>query len=302
MTPTYRVGTAEDAPAVYEVFVHAIAELERRSGMPEIDNMWMDPATVAEYWERKRPLFEHLARTAEQFWVAEHDEQITGYARATLCDGLRQLTDFFVLPAHQAAGVGRELMMRAFPAAGARRRAVIATRDVRALARYLKAGVSPRFPIYFFSGEPRPVTVASDLTFEPAASGVETLAATRAIDRAILGFTRDATHQFLLQDRRAYLYRRGDRVVGYGYFGNGTGPIALLEPSDFPAVLARGETEAAERDEAAFGMNVPLVNRAAVDHLLGRGFRLEDFTMFAMSDEPFGNFERYVISSPAFFL
>lgn len=56
----------EDARAVYEVFERAIADLERRAGVAEADNMWMDPAAVAEYWERRRPLFEHLARTANR--------------------------------------------------------------------------------------------------------------------------------------------------------------------------------------------------------------------------------------------
>ena len=47
---------------------------------------------------------------------------------------------------------------------------------------------------------------------------------------------------------------------------------------------------------------VPLVNRAAVGHLLGRGFRLEDFLLFLMSDAPFGAFERYVVTSPPLIL
>jgi hypothetical protein len=41
--------------------------------------------------------------------------------------------------------------------------------------------------------------------------------------------------------------------------------------------------------------NRPTGIRAAVDHLLGRGFRLDDFPMAFMSDEAFGRFENYVI-------
>jgi GNAT superfamily N-acetyltransferase len=302
MTPTYRLGTPADTPAVYAVFAQAIADLDRRMGTPEAENTWLDPVAVAASWEFFRPLFEHLARTAEQFWVAEGEGQIVGYARATLHDGVRELTEFFVHPAHQAAGIGRELLARAFPSGGARRRVIVATREISAMAQYLKAGVYPYVTIYNVFGKPRPVEVTTDLTVEHAAPGPETLAALRVIDAAVLGFARDADHAFLLDNRRACLYRRGGQVVGYGYFGNRTGPIALLEPSDFPAVLARAETEAAERGEETFGMDVPLVNRAAVDHLLGRGFRLEDFTLFLMSDEPFGALDRYVVTSPALFL
>ena len=303
MTPTFRPGTPNDTPAVYDVFVQALADLDRRKGTPDGDNVWTDPAWVAAWWKRRKRMFDHLASTAEGFWVAEQDGRTIGYARATCHDGVRELTEFFVLPGYQSGGVGRELLARAFPRGGARRRVIIASSDVRALVRYLKAGVSPRFPIYSFSGTPRPVNVDTDLTVESASAAPETLTALRAIDQAILGFTRDADHAFLLRDRRAEFYRRGDRVVGYCYVGHGTGPIALLDASDFPAVLARAETEASQRNEAEFALDIPLINRAAVDHLLGRGFRLDGtFPMFFMSDEAFGAFERYIVTSPPFFL
>jgi hypothetical protein len=132
----------------------------------------------------------------------------------------------------------------------------------------------------------------------------ETLAMIKEIDQAVLGFERDADHQFLLEqpDRHLYLIYRGDDVVGYAHLGRSTGPIALLDPVDFPAVLARAETEAAERGDADFGMSLPLINKSAVDHLVGRGFQLEPFTVLFMSDQPFGQFESYIISSPDFFL
>ncbi|MDP9358451.1 MAG: GNAT family N-acetyltransferase [Chloroflexota bacterium] len=303
VTPTFRPGTPDDTRAIYDVFVQSIGDFERRGGTSDGDNVWFDPGWVARFWERRGPLFDHLARTAEGCWIAERDGQVIGYARATLHDGVRELTEFFVLPGHQAGGVGCELLARAFPHGGARRRVIIATTDTPALARYLKAGVSPRFPIYSISGKPHPADIPTDLTIERATATPETFAELRAIDQAILGFARDTDHAFLLSDRRAELYRRGDQVVGYGYVGNGTGPIALLEVSDVPAVLARAETEAARRHEADFGLNVPLVNRAAVDHLLRRGFRLDGtFPMFFMSDEAFGAFEHYIVSSPPFFL
>ena len=302
MTATYRPGTAADSPAVFAVFAQAVADLERRMGTPEAENTWLDPVAMAARWEFFRPLFDHLARTAEQFWVAEGEGQVVGYARATLHDGVRELTEFFVHPAHQAAGIGRELLTRTFPRGGARRRVIVASREISAVAQYLKAGVYPYVTIYYAFGKPRPVEVATDLTVETAAPGPETLAALRAVDAVVLGFARDADHAFLLDHRPVCLYRRGGRVAGYGYFGARTGPIALLEPSDFPAVLARAETEAAERGEETFGVDVPLINRAAVDHLLGRGFRLDDFTLFLMSDEPFGAFDRYVVTSPPLFL
>ncbi len=302
MSLTYRPGSVEDAPAVYDVFVEATVDLERRMGLPDADIIWLEPGFVASYWQRRQSLFDHLARTADQYWVAEADGQIIGFARSSVRDGVRELLEFFVRPAFQGQGIGGELLRRAFPAGGSRQRAIIATREMRALARYMKAGVYPRFPNYYIFRKPESVEVSTDLEFSPAADTPETLATLRAVDQAILGFTRDVDHQFLLQDRQAILFRRNGQVAGYGYFGKGAGPIALLDAVDFPAVLAWAESEAAARGDDEFGLQLPLVNRHAVDYLLGRGYQFEDFTVFFMSDEPFGRFENYIFTSPPFFM
>jgi hypothetical protein len=45
-----------------------------------------------------------------------------------------------------------------------------------------------------------------------------------------------------------------------------------------------------------------MVNEVAVRYLLGRGFRIDPFFSYLMSDSPFGRFERYIETSPTFFL
>lgn len=302
MSLTYRPATQQDIPAVFAVLRDALADLERRAGTPEAENVWTDPVFVGAYWSRRRALYEHLGRTAEHCWVAEEAGVIVGYARATWNDGVRELTECFVRPGHQAAGVGRELLARAFPPDGAQRLVIIASTDLPALALYLRSGATPRFPIYPLVGRPRTVNLPTDLGIDPIPPGTEALAAMGAVDRAVLGFRRDADHAFLLTDRQAYLYRRGGHVVGYGYVGDSVGPIALLEPTDFPSVLAHAESAAAASGTTSLRLIVPLVNRAAVDHLLRRGFRLDPFPMYLMSNEPFGSFERYVGTSPPLFL
>ena len=91
-------------------------------------------------------------------------------------------------------------------------------------------------------------------------------------------------------------------MVGYAYMGKGTGPIALLHASDYPAVLAQAENDAVERGDQEFGVHVPLINRVAVDYLLGREFHLDGFVVLFMSDEPFGKFENYIICSPDYLI
>lgn len=198
-------------------------------------------------------------------------------------------------------GIGRELLKRAFPGGG-ERKSIIATTDARAQALYLKSGVYPRFPLYFFSRKPESVVMGSDLVIKsiqeiPAAQ--EILA---GLDEEILGFRREADHSWLPSDRDGYLYFREGQSVGYGYLGIRNGPFALLNPDDFPAVLAHAESQAATQGRHEFGLELPMVNQAAVDYLLGRGFLIDSFVAIMINDQPWAIFENYILTSPFFFL
>lgn len=299
MTVTYRPGAPFDARPTYHVFEHSLADLSDRINA-RADATAGDPAA----WARRRPLFEHLTRTAAYFWVAESDGQIIGYARSIQRGPLLELTEFFVLPGYQSAGVGRELLARAFPAdaPGVHERAIIATIDERALGRYLQAGVYPRFPIYEFYRKPEPVLLPTDLEILPLAQLPDPLPALAALDEAVLGHRRDADHAWLMETRQGYLYQRHGQPVGYGYLGQFMGPFALLDAADFPAVLAHAETQWHQQGQPRIGFELPLINQSAVDHLMRRGYRLEAFFAFFMSSVPFGRFENYICTSPIFFI
>ncbi|MGQ0604780.1 MAG: GNAT family N-acetyltransferase [Anaerolineales bacterium] len=301
MPLTFRPATHADSHACFNVFMTSILDFSARTGVMGVTG-GADPNVLNELWGKRQSLFEHLAHTAHQFWVAENEGNVIGYGRSILRDGVLELTEFFVLPGQQSAGVGRELLARAMPSAnGARHRVVIATTDTRAQARYLKAGVLPRFPVYNFSRQPEVVPLETELHFEPMAADETTLGVLRNIDRAVLGHTRDEDHRWLMQDRRGLIYRRDGEVVGYGYEARRCGPFALLDERDFPAVLAHFEREAAARGED-FSLEVPMVNRVAVEYLLARGCQIDPFIALFMCDTPFGRFENYLFTSPPFFM
>jgi hypothetical protein len=298
---TFRPGTIADSEAVFWIFHDTVMDLGRRTGTMPISG-GSDPQVLEGLWEARRSLYEHLARTADQFWIAERAGQPCGYARTVLRDGVRELTEFFVLPAAQSGGLGRELLARAFAPEGAAHRSVVATTDVRALARYMQAGMTTRFPIFYFTGAPERVPAPADLTVEPidpAAAPLDTLA---QIDHAVIGYRRSVDHAWLAGERQGFVYRRGGEVVGYGYVGRSSGPFALLDPADTPAVLAHAERTAAERGDAPFGLDVPAVNRAAVTYLQARGYRIDPFLTFYLSDEPLDAFDRYICTTPTFFI
>ncbi len=296
-----RQGSPADSYSTFYLFEETLADLLQNMGFHE-PTSFSDPQLLAHMWEQRRSLYNHLALHADQFWVAESGGKMVGFARSILEDGVRQLTEFFVQPGLQSVGVGKKLMQRVFPADGARFRNIIATPDPRALARYLKVGVYPRFPVAYFGKQPEPIQVQTDLDFEPMLYSQASLSEIAVLDEVILGFKRQATQTWLLQNRQGYLYIRNGQPVGYGYHGTVNGPFALLDAADFPTVLAHAETQAAQRGSDHFGVEVPLINRAAVDYLLGRGFRIEGFLAHFMSDRPFGSFERYIVTSPPFFM
>jgi GNAT superfamily N-acetyltransferase len=300
MSITYRRGTLDDSQNTFDVFRQSIMELGDRLSMMPISG-GHNPLIIQNLWARRQSLFDHLARTSDNFWVAEQDDKVIGFARSILRNGVRQLTEFFVLPEHQSAGVGRELLTRAFPVDGADHRFILATIDGRAVQRYLKAKVYPLFPCYAFSRLAEKINLDSDMIIERITPSAQAMGELIRIDNAILGFHREAEHAWLLENRQGYFYKRNKEFVGYGYLGEHNGPFALLDANNFPAILAHAETEAALKG-TEFSVEVPMVNRAAVDYLLSRGCKLESFFEFFMADSQFGKFENYILTSPPFFV
>lgn len=299
MTITYRKADIADSYNVFKVFLRSIMDYSERMNVQAITG-GNDPEKLASIWERRKPLFEFLARDASQFWVAERDGEILGYARTIEHDGLQELTEFFVSPNQQSAGVGSGLLSRAFADNGARYRTIIATLDERALYRYMKMGVYGRFMLKYFYRQAEAVTVDTDLRVEPLDLNRH-LEALNRIDREIIGHARGSIHEWLVSQRDGFVYKHGADVVGYGYLGDGNGPFAVLDDDDLPAVLAHAESRMAEKG-AEFGVSVPLVNKKAIDHLTARKYKIDSFSALLMSNVPFGKFENYLTFAPEFFL
>ena len=299
MSITYRAGTVEDSHDVFQIFVKTIMDYSERMNVMAITG-GNDPEVVQSLWERRRPMFEFLAETASQFWVAEKDGEIIAYARSIEHDGLQELTEFFVSPTHQSAGVGNELLSRAFPPSGARYRTIIATLDERALYRYMKMGVYGRFPFKYFYRKAERVDVETDLRIEPMQLEVHREAIDR-IDREILAHTRGHLHRWIAASRDGFVYKRQGEIVGYGYVGSGNGPFAVLDENDFPAVLAHAESLMAERGKD-FGAEAPLTNAKAIQYFIERKYQIDSFSAIFMSNVPFGKFENYLCFSPEFFM
>ena len=293
-----RRGRPDDSRACHKVLYASITGFETEHGTPL-------KGTEEEWWADIEPYFHHLAEDAAEWWVAEERESgsLIGFARSVDSGGLFELTEFFVQPSHQGLGIGRELIDRAFPRDRGSTRAIIATRDVRALARYYATGMVARFPILGMSGATNAAEAPSDMTVGRI-DGDADMAALRSIDRSLLGFERtQAAWRCLIENREAYLYRRGDTAIGFAFMSAaGSGPIAALDAADLPGILLHVEDRARAIGVKRLSLEVPAPNEVATRHLLSRGFRFDPFVSFLLSDRPFGQFDRFIGFSPPLFL
>ncbi len=293
-----RRGGPDDSRHCHEVLFASITGFEAEHGTPL-------KGTEEEWWADIQPYFEHLAEDAAEWWIAEEQEtgSLLGFARSIDSGGLFELTEFFVRPGHQGRGLGRELLDRAFPANRGSTRAIIATRDVRALARYYATGMVARFPILGMSGATNAADAPGDMSVRRV-DGEADIAALRSIDRSLLGFERTgAAWRCLIENREAYLYHRGDTAIGFALMSaGGSGPIAALDPADMPGILLHVEGRAQAIGMKRLSFEVPAPNEAATRHLLSRGFRFDPFVSFLLSDRPFGQFDRFIGFSPPLFL
>jgi GNAT superfamily N-acetyltransferase len=254
------------------------------------------------FWAGLKPLLLHLAEHHAEWWVAEStsDGKLIGYARSLERGDMLELSEFFIVPGRQSAGLGRELIERAFPEGRGRIRLILATLDERALARYYRAGTVARFPMAMMGGAPRP-TETGDLEVVPAT--LADVPELDTIERAVVGFSRANEYGWLFEEREGFLYRRAGRAVGFGFIGEGgQGPVAALDPANQRSILLHLEGRAHTRGIQQVSFVVPTINEVAMNHLLGRGFQIEPPLNLFMSNEPFGKFDRFISYGPPIIL
>ena len=266
------------------------------------------PDGLAEAWGWHGSWMEHLAATAAEDWIAEDaGGRIVGWAQSVERDGLFELTFFFVDPELRTHGLGRGLLERAFPLGRGESRAISATLDPAAVSLYLRSGVHYAATTIDVLGEPRVSDVATDLAIRRVEPGTEDDAeeAIVALEREILGHGRRADTRFLLADRPAWLASRGGAVVGMAFgtsASDSSGPIAALDPGDVPALMTTVENDAAARGVKEVGFTIPMVNRAALDHALGRHLPIDTFYTFVLSSDDRMRLDRWVQTQPSFII
>jgi GNAT superfamily N-acetyltransferase len=246
-----------------------------------------------------------------QVWIAEDEVRgVIGFAAAAIRGHHWHLTYLFVTPEVRQQGVGAALLQGIHEAgreAGCRVFSLQASDDPRALTRYLRLGLVPQPSSINWSAS-RPVFPPSDPASRLQAIVIRlddeaVLNTVDDVDKAVRGMRRRADIvRWLRQGATGALLIDRENGIPVGYFlvsvdkdSGRIGPVASLDASRFREVLSLSLVAAADlhRSGVTWGVISPGENRAAIEPLLGAGFRPRYCDVFFAS-APIGRWESYL--------
>jgi GNAT superfamily N-acetyltransferase len=135
------------------------------------------------------PRYVRHLMTHGRFLVAESNGVVVGYAASRRVGDADMLCDLFVDPAHHGHGLGRALLTGVW--SGAPQRQTFSSAHPAAVPLYVRAGMTPRWSLFYLFGDPRSVPVppsvrVAEVSPEEAAE----------VERAITGLDRADDHRY----------------------------------------------------------------------------------------------------------
>jgi hypothetical protein len=171
---------------------------------------------------------------------------------------------------------------------------------------YIRHGLFPRFPIYFFNvaREQLAGRVQGDqfrcVALTETASQLHDLA---RIDARALGVSREKHHRYLINDgtMRGFGLYAGEDCVGYAYVSHSghIGPLAVMAPDALGMAFETALGLVAKNDCAQVSAFVSGASEPALRMAVERGMRIT-FPMLLMSSRDFGHWAQYLPRNPGF--
>ena len=294
----YRPARATDLVRADELVVGSINDLTERHGFGKIASPRPPPFQLFS-----------LKDDPDGLWVAEDEGEMVGFAWSWVCGNLWFLAQLFISTERQGSGIGNELIKRTWDSAkakGATNKALITfSFNTVSQGLYLRHGMFPRFPIYFFS-------VAGDhlkarpgnpqfrcVKLEETSLDLRLLA---GIDAQALGVSREKHHRYLINDpsTEGILLYKGDACVGYAYIAEGhIGPLAVAHNDHMATALRTALAIAADGGTSQVTAFVSGSSEAALNVAVEAGMRIT-LPMVLMSSRDFGNWAQYLPRNPGF--
>lgn len=299
MSVVFRPAYAEELYRAEELVIASINDLTEHHGF----------GTMATLRPPDFQLFS-LKDDPDGLWVAEADGAILGFAFSWVCDDLWFLAELFVAPGHQGHGIGSGLLARTFEhakKAGATTKALITfTFNIVSQGLYIRHGLFPRLPIYFFSAERDAVMKRLQgeqlrcSKIEATASHLSNLA---RIDADALGISREKHHRYLLNDStmKGYFFHEGTDCVGYAYISASghIGPLAMAKRDAMCDAFKTALNLAAGSGASEVSAFLPGASGAVLSIAAEHGLRIT-FPMVLVSTRDFGDWTRYLPRNPGF--
>lgn len=299
MSLIYRPARAQDLATADALVVSSINDLTQRHGFG-----LMASASPPHF-----QLFS-LKDDPDGLWIAEDDGEILGFAWSWVCGDVWFLAQLFVEPSQQGRGIGNKLLERTLEhasKAGAAHRALITfTFNRVSQGLYIRHGLFPRMPIYYFgaardrvaAGLPEPRL--NSVTIDGTAAQMKTLA---EIDALAIGAARDKHHRYLLNDpaTKGLILSAGSECVGYAYVAsNGhIGPLAVTRADALRDAFATALTIAADGSSEQVSAFLPGTCDSALSLAVNQGMRIT-FPMLLMASPGYGDWTQYLPRNPGF--
>ena len=295
----YRPAQASDLERADELTVQSINDLTKRHGFA--------PMAMP-----SRPQFQlfSLRDDPDGLWVAEEAGRICGFAFSWVCGDFWFLAQLFVSPDHQGRGIGNELITRTFEQARKARatnRALITfTFNTVSQGLYMRHGLYPRFPIYFFGVERERLKdrlQGAQLDHAPVGTERSELEKLGQFDLCALGVSREKHHSYLIGEnitRGVFLYEGRD-CIGYAYISSDghIGPLAVARPEMLGTAFTTALRLAAEGHSEQVSAFLPGTCDAALALAVQHGMRIT-FPMVLMSSRSVGDWTQYLPRNPGF--
>jgi ribosomal protein S18 acetylase RimI-like enzyme len=295
----YRPARAEDLAAADALAVASINDLTVRHGFGPM------AATSPPSFQ----LFS-LKDDPDGLWVAEAGGAILGFAWSWVCGDVWFLAQLFVDPAQQGRGTGNELLKRTIEHArkskAVHKALITFTFNRVSQGLYMRHGLFPRMPIYFFGATRE--RVMQGLPEPPLQSIVidgsaTTLGKLAEIDSRAIGVSREKHHRYLLSDPATigFLLCAGSDCVGYSYIGaNGhIGPLAVMRADILRDAFTTALKLAAGRSPEKISAFLPGTCDSALSLAVEQGMRIS-FPMLLMASPGYGDWTQYLPRNPGF--
>jgi GNAT superfamily N-acetyltransferase len=299
MSLIYRPARAEDLATAEALVVGSINDLTERHGF--------GPMATA-----SPPNFQlfSLKDDPDGLWIAEDGGAILGFAWSWVCGDVWFLAQLFVDPAQQSRGIGRELLQRtlehARKSSAAHKALITFTFNRVSQGLYIRHGLFPRMPIYFFAGARErvlaklPETPLRRVAIDGTAEHMQSLA---EIDAGAVGVARDKHHRYLLDDpaTKGVLLYTGRECVGYAYISSSghIGPLAVARVDVLGDAFTTALRMAADGSSGKISAFLPGTCDKALSLAVDHGMRIT-FPMLLMASSGYGDWTRYLPRNPGF--